>query len=127
MKAKRVNTESQLMNKFVKYLDAIKATYDIQLQSGQRIANVRIANVNEKKKKSSSGYVRYPRGSVYGHYAKYFNELKPGGYAEIPAGQFNLDSIARHLSSMAVYKWGRGSVMTARNNKRNVLEVVRVK
>lgn len=123
MKAKRVNTESQLMNKFVKYLDAIKATYDIQLQSGQRIANVN----EKKKKKSSSGYVRYPRGSVYGHYAKYFNELKPGGYAEIPAGQFKLDSIARHLSSMAVYKWGKGSVMTARNNKRNVLEVVRVK
>jgi hypothetical protein len=121
MKAKTVKTESKLMNKFIKYLNAINATYEIKLASGERLSSQREASGK------TSGYVSYPRGVVYKHYAKYFNELKPGQYTEIPAGNLHLDSIARHLSSMAVFKWGKGSVMTARNKKRNVLEVMRVK
>lgn len=122
MKTKQVKTESQLMNRMIKYLHAIKANYDIQLPTGERFSNVKRTAKTKKSK-----YVPYPRGVVYRQYAKYFNKLQPGCFTEIPAGNINLDSIARHLSSMAVYKWGKGSVITARNTKRNVLEVVRVK
>jgi hypothetical protein len=68
----------------------------------------------------------FPHGSITKHYMPYINDLEPGQMTKVPIAHFPPNVLVSGISSRAVDWWGRGSTITARNEKENVIEVLRV-
>jgi hypothetical protein len=68
----------------------------------------------------------FPHGSITKHYVPFIKELLPGQMAKVPIAHFPPNTLVSGISSRAVDWWGKGSTITARNEKENVIEVLRV-
>jgi hypothetical protein len=76
-----------------------------------------------KKKRSKR---MFPHGTLTKHYMPFIKELLPGQMAKVPVGDFPPNMLVSGISSRAIDWWGKGSTITARNEKENVIEVLRV-
>ena len=79
--------------------------------------------LSTKKKRSKR---LYPHGAITKHYMPFIKELLPGQMAKVPVGDFPPNTLVSGISSRAVDWCGKGSTITARNEKENVIEVLRV-
>jgi hypothetical protein len=77
-------------------------------------------------KKRSKRPRLFPHGSITKHYVPFIKELLPGQMAKVPIAHFPPNTLVSGISSRAVDWWGKGSTITARNEKENVIEVLRV-
>jgi hypothetical protein len=77
-------------------------------------------------KKRSKRPRLFPHGSITKHYVPFIKELLPGQMTKVPIAHFPPNTLVSGISSRAVDWWGKGSTITARNEKENVIEVLRV-
>jgi hypothetical protein len=68
----------------------------------------------------------FPHGSITKHYLPFIKEMLPGQMVKVPISHFPPNMLVSGISSRAVDWWGKGSTITARNEKEKVIEVLRV-
>jgi hypothetical protein len=68
----------------------------------------------------------FPHGSITKHYMPFIKEMLPGQMVKVPIAHFPPNTLVSGISSRAIDWWGKGSTITARNEKENVIEVLRV-
>jgi hypothetical protein len=76
------------------------------------------------RKKPKDKTVR--NGDRRNYYMPFVQDMNPGDVVEIPAGEYSINEIQSGVSSILSKTWGNGSYVTSRDQKKNVLEVLRV-
>lgn len=69
----------------------------------------------------------HPMGTICKQYKPHLENLKVGEFVEIPYDQFSADSVQSGITAFCNQNWGKGSVTTAINRKKNCVEVLRFK
>ena len=109
------------VDRALRMLDAAGADYAVQFD-GNTYGTLPIAPPPPAK----PARPRYNRGETRAHYLPYLAPMQPGDSVAIPAGPFDLETLARNIAAYCVHMWGRGAAMTHRNDDANVVEVLRL-
>ena len=105
-------------------LAALKATgakYIVIMPDGTEHKHGDLELVDKKRKKRM-----FPHGAITAHYLPFIKEMLPGQMVKVPISHFPPNTLVSGISSRAIDWWGKGSTITARNEKENVIEVLRV-
>lgn len=116
-----MSVQQLAIERAVNMLKGAGAQFKIITADGQHYGELEAVVPAPRKRKV---YTR-PRGEMRDHFIKYIMGMVPGGYAEVPAGDYSLEDVRGPLTSWACAKWGNGSVMTSINRDKNVVEVIR--
>jgi len=108
---------AKFLKKSINILKAVKAEYRITLPNGDTYTNISTIKTRRRRKLA--------RGLLSRHYLPYIRSIRHGQLVEIPYSKFNGETLQRCVSSYARYLYGKGSVMTSRNDKRKVVEIMR--
>lgn len=109
---------SKFIKKSINILKAVNAEYRITLPNGVTYTNIPAA----KPKRRRRGLAR---GLMSGHYLPYIKAIKHGQLVEIPYAKFSGDALQRSVSAYARYLYGKGSIITSKNDKRKIVEILR--
>lgn len=109
---------SNMLKKSVNILNGLNARYKIILPDGTVIQKGEF----DKPKRRKPQVVR---GLLSRHYLPYLKKIKLGQLIEIPYAKFNGDVLQRSVSAYARYIYGKGRIMTSKNDKRKVVEILR--
>jgi len=109
---------SKFLKKSINILKAMNASYKIIMPDGQVFISEAKAFTGRRRRKAV-------RGLMSKHYLPYIKSIKHGELIEVPYAKFKGDDLQRSISSYARYLYGKGSVLTSRNDKRKVIEIMR--
>jgi len=116
---------SVILQRSLAALKATGAKYIIVMPDGtvHTQGDLKLASEEKPKRKRC---VDHPYGTITAYYMPYINDLEPGNIVEIPFDRFKPEVLISGISSRAVTWWGKGSVVTAQNKQKKVVEVMRV-
>lgn len=109
-----------MINRSIAILDALNAKYHVALPDGKVYANVGIDAPKRRSKRKKTW------GLMSKHYLPYVKSIKRGELLEVPYSQFSGKPLASSISAYGRYLYGKGKILTCRNDKRKVIEMMRV-
>ena len=111
------------VKKLTTLLDSIGGKYKVILPDGEELGTLECKPVKEKKSRGSL----YARGETAAYYVPFFAADIPVGYVvEVPYGRFDKATLAGNIYSYAHTLWGKGNATGQRNDKKGVVEVMRI-
>ena len=118
-----MSVQQLAIERAVNMLKGAGAQFKIITADGQHFGELEAVVPAPRKRKV---YTR-PQGEMRDHYLKYVIGMVPGGYAEVPAGPYELEDVRGPLTAWMHSKWGTGSAITSINRDKNVVEVIRTR
>lgn len=106
-------------DKAIRILDAIGAKYAIHID-GEVYGTLTVAKEPKRNRP-------YPKGETRSYYLPYIENLQVGEDVAIPYSYFDPKVLASNISAFCCHKWGSFSAITARNDKEQSVEVLRIK
>lgn len=119
-----MDQHSTLFKRALATLDASGAQYRIIMPDGTHFGTLPYAEPKPEKAKRRS--LKHPYGTLRTYYLPFVENIKPNECIEVPGGPFLIADLAGAISSYFCTKLGNGKVTVARNNKKGVVEVLRV-
>lgn len=113
-----LNIHKVVVDKAIKMLDAAGATYAIQY-NGELYGTLEVKQPPKRKRV-------YAIGQTRAHYLPFIENVKVGGAAEVPYGDFDVKILSSNISAYCCTTWGTGCAMTARNDETKCIEVIRL-
>jgi hypothetical protein len=117
----KIGADSAVFKKALAVISASGAQFKIIMPGGEEFGTLVVEQERKVKRRRLHSW-----GALRDHIGPHLDALMPGGYAEIPAGPFELHVVSKAASSRGVAKWGNGSVVVAQNPERKVVEVLRL-
>jgi hypothetical protein len=111
--------KQQTLKRALAMLNAIGATYAVVEENGTKHGTLEVA---ETKKRSS----KYKHGELSGYAMKWMVGMKVGDVKEVPFDKYTGEELRSATVSWACYHWGTGTVTTATNKDKKVVEVLRI-
>ncbi len=108
------------IDKAIKILDGAGAAYAIQY-NGNTYGTLEV-----KPAKSGKRQRRYAIGETRAYYWPIIGHLKAGDSAAVPFGDYDPKTLSSNISAYCVHVWGAGNAMTAKNDEKQTIEVLRL-
>jgi hypothetical protein len=116
----KLSIHQAAVHKAIKLLDAAGAKYAIQFDN-EFYGVLEVKPLREKGRNKV-----YAHGETRSHYLPYIENLEIGESASVPFSYFDSKILASNISAFCCHKWGAGSAMTARNDVKESVEVLRL-
>lgn len=113
------NLEKAALAKVISMLNACKLQYAIVDSDGTKHGDLEVVI---RKKRAP---LKYPMGTLSGHFKPYIENLLPDQAAEIPAKNFNLEDLRGSIAAWASTNWGNGTCTTLVDKQTNCVLVFR--
>ena len=84
--------------------------------------NIEHSNMPERK----SRQYKYPMGTLTRHLRPFVENMNVGDLVEVPASEYDLQSMQSSVTGWFCNNRGKGSCMTSQNRDKNVVEVIRL-
>jgi hypothetical protein len=114
-----MGVKQQTLARALNMLNAIGATYAVIEEDGTKHGDLEVA----EKKKSGK---KYPYGTLSTYAGGHMSNMSVGDIEEIPFGEFAGEEVRSAAVSWACYHWGNGTVTTATDREKNIVEVLRI-
>jgi hypothetical protein len=106
-------------------LNGLGAQYKIILLDGTEYGDLVVAPKAEEKKRKRKPSL-YPHGALQNYFQPILEALRPGDAAEVPAQQFDIESLRGSMTAWAGKTWGRKTFISRSDKTRNVVEFLRM-
>jgi hypothetical protein len=111
--------KQQTLTRALNMLNALGATYAVIEEDGTKHGTLEVA---ETKKRSS----KYKHGELSAYASTHMANMSAGDVEEVPFGKYEGEEVRSAAVSWACYHWGNGTVTTATNKDKKVVEVFRI-
>jgi len=114
------NIKQQTLKRALTMLDAIGATYAVIEENGTKHGTL---EVSDKKAKAVR---KYKHGELSSYVKSFLENVKVGQVVEVPVGVYSIEDLRSSVVSWACYYWGKGTITTASNKEKQIVEALRL-
>ena len=112
--------KQQTLTRALNMLNAIGATFAVIEQDGTKHGTLEVV---EPKKRGA----KYAHGELSSYASEHMANMSVGDIENIPFGKYEGEEVRSAAVSWACYHWGNGTVTTATQKDKRIVEVLRIR